>query len=106
MTKKERYTQSRCKMRGSSSRFCDVPQVLVNVCLECPLPKCRPYTCKRYEVAEARLKQGIFPLVDTPTLPSPPVKFSKCERCEFGCDVGGKVFCPLVEGTCVKEECK
>lgn len=83
------------------TKYCDEPQALVNICLTCPLPTCKPYGCKRYEIAKFRLKYKVFPLADAPV--PKPVEQSKCERCEFGNNVGCKVFCPLVK--CVKEEC-
>jgi hypothetical protein len=49
-----------------------------------------------------RLEFGVFPLVDIE--PPKPKKLSKCEQCVFGKDVGGKVFCPLIKGSCVKED--
>jgi hypothetical protein len=84
-----------------STQFCNEPQALVNVCLTCPLPKCRPYNCKRYETAKIRFEFKVFPLVDVVEVVQS-VKRCKCQDCEFGADVGGKVFCPLVE--CVKED--
>lgn len=90
------------KIQRSTTHFCNEPQALVNVCLTCPLPTCRPGCCKRYENAKLRLEFGVFPLVDIE--PPKPKKLSKCERCEFGTDCGGKVFCPLIEGSCVKED--
>lgn len=89
-----------CKVRKSSPRFCDEPQALVNICLTCPLPTCHPYSCKRYENAKLRLEFGVFPLVDPePVAPIKPLP--KCKQCYFGRD---KEVCPLVRGTCVKED--
>lgn len=101
MNKRSFHVDPWCRVMRSQTNFCSEPQALVNVCLTCPLPRCRPGCCDRYNTAKKRLEMGVFPLADAP-IPTP-VKLSKCERCEFGCDVGGKVFCPLVRGTCVKE---
>lgn len=91
------------KPTRTTTRFCNEPQALVNICLTCPLPKCRPDGCKRYETAKIRLAFNVFPLVDMEVVKV--VKRSgKCDGCVFGTDVGGKVFCPLIEGSCVKEE--
>lgn len=87
----------------STTNFCNEPQALVNVCLTCPLPTCRPGSCERYETAKIRLEFKVFPLVDV-EVPKIVHKRCKCQDCVFGEDVGGKVFCPLVRGTCVKEE--
>lgn len=81
--------------------FCDEPQAIVNVCLTCPYPSCRPGNCQRYKIAKLRLKFGVFPLVDSePVAPIKPLP--KCKQCYFGRD---KEVCPLVRGTCVKEDC-
>lgn len=102
MNKRSMHVDPWYKGVRSSTHFCNEPQALVNICLTCPLPTCDPGRCKRYKTAKLRLEFRIFPLVD---IEAPkPKKLSKCERCEFGCDVGGKVFCPLVRGTCVKED--
>lgn len=93
------------KVQRSTTHFCNEPQALVNVCLTCPLPKCRPNCCKRYETAKIRLAFKVFPLVDVEVV-NIATKSSKCDGCVFGKDVGGKVFCPLVRGTCVKEDCE
>lgn len=91
------------RARRSSTTFCTEPQALVNVCLSCPFPKCKPTGCKRYENAKIRLHFGVFPLVDDgiPVYTKPK---HKCQECVFGKDCGGKVFCPLIRGTCMKEE--
>lgn len=102
MNKRAYHVDPYCRVRRSQTKFCSEPQALVNVCLTCPLPKCRPDSCKRYKTAKLRLEFRVFPLVD-PEIPKP-VKRCKCEDCEFGCDVGGKVFCPLIKGTCAKED--
>jgi hypothetical protein len=101
MNKRSYHVDPLFRGKRTTTHFCNEPLALVNVCLTCPLPKCRPDGCKRYETAKLRLEFGVFPLVDTPV--PKPKKLSKCERCEFGRDVGGKVFCPLIEGSCVKE---
>ena len=91
------------KGRRTHTNFCNEPLALVNVCLTCSFPSCRPGNCKRYEIAKLRLEFGIFPLVDPE--PVAPVKpLPKCKQCYFGTDCGGKVFCPLVRGTCLKED--
>lgn len=105
MNKRAFHVDPWCKVRRTQTNFCSEPQSLVNVCLTCPLPTCDPGRCKRYKTAKLRLEFMIFPLVDIEPPKPKPKKLSKCERCEFGCDVGGKVFCPLIKGTCVKEEC-
>lgn len=102
-SKKAYHVDPYCKVRRTATNFCNEPQALVNICLTCPLPTCIPDSCKRYKIAKLRLEFGIFPLVDVEVVKIATTS-SKCERCEFGCDVGGKVFCPLVRGTCVKEE--
>ena len=84
----------------STTNFCNEPQALVNICLNCPLPTCNPTTCKRYKMAEIRWKCGVYPLVDLePVAPIKPLP--KCKQCYFGRD---KEFCPLIRGTCVKED--
>jgi hypothetical protein len=51
-------------------------------------------------MAKVRFEFGLFPLTE---IESPkPVKLSKCEKCWWGEDVGGKIFCPVI-GRCVKE---
>lgn len=92
------------KGRRGQTHFCDEPYALVNICLTCPLPTCRPYNCKRYETAKIRLRFNVFPLVDVVNVEVPKIvhKRCKCQDCVFGEDVGGKVFCPLVK--CVKED--
>lgn len=98
--KRAYHVYPRFNVVNGHTSFCDEPQAIVNVCLTCPYPSCRPGNCQRYKIAKLRLKLGVFPLVD-PEIPKP-VKRCKCEDCEFGRDVGGKVFCPLIE--CAKEE--
>ncbi len=100
------YVDPYYKPTRTYTTFCNEPQALVNICLTCPLPKCRPDSCKRYETAKLRLQFKVFPLVDVEVvqIATSSSKCEKCERCEFGNDVGGKVFCPLVK--CVKEDCK
>lgn len=101
MPSKTYHVTPEVKHQRSHTTFCSEPQALVNVCLTCPLPTCRPGNCKRYKTAELRLKFKVFPLVDL-EVPKVVREPFKCDGCVFGKDVGGKVFCPLVE--CGKED--
>lgn len=105
MNKRSYHVDPTYKTYRSRTNFCNEPQALVNVCLTCPRPKCRPDMCKRYETAKLRLKFRVFPLVDV-EFPKVVKRLHRCDGCEFGNDCGGKVFCPLVRGTCVREETK
>ena len=103
MNKRSYHVNPIYKAYRSKTHFCNEPQALVNICLTCPLPDCNPNNCARYKTAQLRLMCKIFPLVDL-EVPEPVREPCKCDGCPFGTDVSGKVFCPLIQGTCVKEE--
>lgn len=105
MNKRSYHVDPYYRGKRTLTHFCNEPQALVNVCLTCPLPSCQPDSCGRYKIAEVRLKYKIFPLVDV-EFPKVVRRLHRCTGCEFGNDCGGKVFCPLIRGTCVREETK
>ena len=90
-------------MKRPKDSYTSEPQALINVCLNCPLLTCKPDTCKRYNNAKIRLKFNLFPLVEEEVNPTYSNR-CKCAECIFGEDCGGKFFCPLIRGTCVKED--